>query len=280
MKLDQTERLAVSDTDSSDQPATPLDLALRRAAEAAELATDAAKDVQGVNGTTAALVAQTEAGLARARRMGWIGAGLGAVALAGTGLIYARALADLHDAAEVQAAAARVFVEKLVEMDEGLEKLAALEAALTANAATLDEAAKGVGPAIDAAVKRASGDGSALVPVISDTLTKGMAEQSAALKADLMAVMAEAGLKADGGGGGAADPKLVAQMAELTAAVERLAKAGAAAPKPAPAARASGGTGDATGAGAKPAAKAGSRSATGTTRRSAPKPEPNPFRYP
>ena len=107
----------------STPPAGDMDEAIARALDAATAATEAAHEAEAV------LAARSEAAVAMnriARRSGLMAMAAGGAAILGLGLgalLWLRASADLREAAELQAAASAVFVERLAEMNGALDRL-------------------------------------------------------------------------------------------------------------------------------------------------------------
>jgi flagellar hook-length control protein FliK len=119
-----TRKSAPADKSAPESPRNEaVDEAIARALEAATAATEAAHEAEAV------LAARSEAALAMgrlARRSGLMAGVAGAAAILGLGLgglLWLRASADLREAAELQAAASAVFVERLAEMNGALDRL-------------------------------------------------------------------------------------------------------------------------------------------------------------
>lgn len=121
-------------TDTAKTP-TP-DEAVERALAAAEAAADAAAEAQAaaraVAAAPAALAAAPQAAAPGARRalvLGGAAAVCGLLSLGAAGMIYLRAVADLHEAAELQAKAAGMLIDQIGSLS-GLEQAIAPETLL------------------------------------------------------------------------------------------------------------------------------------------------------
>lgn len=228
-------------TDDTD----PVADGLRRALEAAELANDAAEDVSRLG---AAHKAFSERMIAAQKRTTALAGGalMGAVVALGlASLVYFRSVADLHEAAELQAEAAKLIVEEVLKMKENGEEETTRAKAFEEK---LDDVAKRILDGMAEERQAAPEDG------LAETLTAEMKK----VEESILAALAEVDL-------GAADPTAVTEaLARIEAGLLRATAAPAApktppASKPAPAQTA-----------AKPASKP----------RAAAAPEPNPFAFP
>lgn len=228
-------------TDDTD----PVADGLRRALEAAELANDAAEDVSRLG---AAHKAFSERMIAAQKRTTALAGGalMGAVVALGlASLVYFRSVADLHEAAELQAEAAKLIVEEVLKMKENGEEETTRAKAFEEK---LDDVAKRILDGMAEARQAAPEDG------LAETLTAEMKK----VEESILAALAEVDL-------GAADPTAVTEaLARIEAGLLRATAAPAApktppASKPAPAQTA-----------AKPASKP----------RAAAAPEPNAFAFP
>lgn len=169
-------------------PSDPLADAVRRALDAAQAATDAAHEAEAV------VVARSEAAAAMAQTarnsglLAAIAATVSLVALAGGGVAWLRASADLHEAAEVQAAAAAGFVERLGALNLSLDRMdtavAAAEGHATRAEATLDTLLARVDERLMALASAAE---AAMLPDPDATAP----EDFTALRADLLMAIAE-----------------------------------------------------------------------------------------
>lgn len=176
-------------TDTSTQPpADPAAQAVLRALDAAQAATDAAHEAEAV------VAARSEAATAMARtarnsgRLAGIAAAVSLLALAGGGVALLRATANLHEAAEVQAAAAAGFVERLGALNLSLDRMDTAVAAAEGHAiraeATLDTLLARVDERLMALASAAE---AAMLPDPDAPAP----EDFAALRADLLMAIAE-----------------------------------------------------------------------------------------
>lgn len=228
-------------TDDTD----PVADGLRRALEAAELANDAAEDVSRLG---AAHKAFSERMIAAQKRTTALAGGalMGAVVALGlASLVYFRSVADLHEAAELQAEAAKLIVEEVLKMKENGEEETTRAKAFEEK---LDDVAKRILDGMAEERQAAPEDG------LAETLTAEMKK----VEESILAALAEVDL-------GAADPTAVTEaLARIEAGLLR-ATAAPAAPKTPPASKP---------APAQTAAKSASKP------RAAAAPEPNPFAFP
>jgi hypothetical protein len=228
-------------TDKTPPPADPLGDAIRKALDAAQAATDAAHEAEAV------LIARSDAARAMdrtARRSGMLAAlagGASVLVLVLGGLVWLRTSTDLRDAAEVQAAAAAAFVDRIAQLNGALDRLDGIVAGTEGNSKSLEARMTGLVEKMDVRVE------------------------------ELLTTTA---------GAGAGDPALSAQIEQLRADVIEaiaetqvaIAERMVAAPAPVPVA--------APVVAAAPAPAAPKPQARPAPRKASPAPPPNPFRYP
>lgn len=226
---------------------------IRRALEAAEAANDAAGDFAQLS---AAHKAFAQAVIKGQRRNTAIASGafLGTlVALGLAGLVYFRSVADLREASEVQATAAELLVEQITRFEELMPVVEEKQHELVA---VMEESTQRI---TDAMAKEAR-ESKPMDSQIATTITENLQAELAKLGEEMTNLMAELDLKS--GGGGAANPELVAKIDALLLALN---KEPAAAPAATPRATS-----------AAPAAPSRPRNRTDAPATA----EPSPFTYP
>jgi hypothetical protein len=247
----------MTDTVIDTSPAAdPVAEAIRRALEAAQLATDAAHEAEAV------ILARSEASAAMAhsaKRSTMLAAVVGGAALisllAGTA-IWWRATADLRDAGAVQAEAAAAFVTRLTEMNSSLDRMDATQLAFATDEAGLAARLDRIEQMLAARLPTLAAPGPAgLTPPAPDTFEMRIE----ALRDDILAAITEAELS------------MAERMVQLAASAAPVAPATASAgtsatpaitPRPSPVAA------------PRPVAR------PDAAPRAAPPAQPNPFRYP
>ncbi|MEY4982800.1 MAG: hypothetical protein RIR62_1066 [Pseudomonadota bacterium] len=235
-----------------------LDTALRRALEAADLATDAAEDLARLGRGNEVFVDRVTAAQRRMTGLA-IGAAAGAlVALALATLVYFRAVGNLQDAAAMQAETARVIAEDILSFrrmrEEDVAATHALLEQVQALPARMDAAIAAIAretpdrPATDGALEQAVG---ARVDAARDEILAALAEVQLGLPPEAAPDLA---------------PDLAAALARIEAGLLRVTAAPATPVAAAPARAPS----------AKPAAAPAPRPRVTQS----PPSEPNPFAYP
>lgn len=232
-------------TDDSD----PVADGLRRALEAAELANDAAEDVSRLGKAHQDFSDRVMAAQKRTTALAGGALAGAAVALGLAALVYFRSVADLREAADLQAEAVKLVVEQVLEMktiNEGAEDRAkAIEARLDELATTLLER-----------LEMARAD----EPKDDDTAS--VVTEVQASEERILAALAEMDLRAVDGAA------ITEQLARIEAGMLR-ASAAPAKPDVPVAQKAE-----------APRAEASSKSAEKKKPRAVAAPEPNPFAYP
>uniref|UniRef100_UPI000F8DD48A hypothetical protein n=1 Tax=Frigidibacter oleivorans TaxID=2487129 RepID=UPI000F8DD48A len=214
---------AVGPPADGDIPADPVQAAIDLALAAAAAATDAAHEAEAV---LAARDAMLRSGARAARRAGLIAATAAGLALLGIGMggvLWLRSAADLRDAARVSAESAAVFLSQLQELDRIATALAGVA-----------ETAQTLGPDLSRAATDAEDRlGGKLDRLVTELVETGQALPArvaaatgpdiAALRADLMAALAELQLsRPAGGAAGPAPAGFDAALSRLEALATRL----------------------------------------------------------
>lgn len=230
---------------------------IRRALDAAQAANDAAQDMAELS---AAHRAFAEAVMQGQRRNTMLAAGAAvgaAVALVLGGLVYFRSVADLRDAAAVQADAAKLLVEELKLIDGIGDTVAEQQAVMKTDLLSTLEMVKDEvrRAAMSAAAPEPTLPAAEMEAQIATAIRDGVKADMETMRDEILTALAEMEMEMVGGAPG--------EMAELLAGVKALVAAG-------------GGGGGAA--------------ATGTARPAKPKPkpkpaaaassEPDPFTYP
>lgn len=243
----------------TDQTNDPLGDGIARAISAASAANDAAQDLDQLQAGHRAFI---DAVMASQRRMqaAMLGmlVGTGIAVLLG-GLVYFRSLADLREAAEVQATAGEIMVGRITELAEALDRVKTLSAALDAKEQAILAAIDGVGERIATDLEGFAAQAASVEPQFATAIQAHVDESLATTRDALLAAMGdvEVSLHKTLGSGGA-------DGAELRALVDELKANRRAAPVRA----------------AKPAASRSASRPAATAPRPAPKPADNPIRFP
>lgn len=234
----------------------PLKDGIRRALEAASAANDAAEEFSALSEQTRKAIADA---LAAQKRASVIATGslVGALLCVGLGgLVYLRSMADLREAAEIQAAANKATIEQAQYLAQSVDT--ATKAA--DRIAELDEKFSaqidGLGDRLQGEIDRIAQDSAALQPQIATTISEKVTASVEQFRGEILTALAELEVKG-GGGSPAVNEDILKLLAEMRAA---LPKAAPAAPK------------QTTKAAVKPSGK--------PSQKTAPKPEPSPFKFP
>ncbi|WP_096785532.1 DUF2252 family protein [Rhodobacter sp. CZR27] len=238
----------------------PLSDGIARALSAASAANDAAQDLDQLQAEHRAFVERITLGQRRMQAMSLgILAGAGVAVLLG-GLVYFRSVADLREAAEVQAAAGELMISRLTELGEVIGKVEALSGKLETLEADLKGSIDGVGERIAGDLEGFAQQAAAVEPQFASAIQNHVDQSLAGTRDALLAALGEVdgSLRKAIEAGAGSSPELRSLMEELKAG-RRVA-----APAPAPAR-----------AVAQPA-----RPARKPVAQPAPKPADNPIRFP
>jgi len=174
-------------------PEDPIAAAVRRALDAAQAATDAAHEAEAV------IAARSDAAQAMARtaRKSGLLAGVAAVAsllmIAGSGAMWLKASGNLRDGAEVQAAAAAGFVERVGEFNGALNRMDVAVAAAQTHAANAETLLDALLAQVDERLMALASAAEAAMRSDADTQVQetASAAQFDKLRADLLVAIAE-----------------------------------------------------------------------------------------
>ena len=244
--------------DETPVPTDPITDSIRQALQAAAAATDAADECAVISTQTRKVIADATSGQ---RRMTAVAGGalVGAIVCAGlSGLVYLRSMADLREAAELQAAANKVAIEQIQSMQTKLAAADATVQALTQLEGEIGARFDGLGDRIKSDLAEFAADAAVMQPQMAAAIQTHVDTGLKQTRGEILTALAELEM----GQGGAGDPDLKALLADLR---DRLASS-ARAPTP----RAEAGARPAP----KPKAKSGAKPA------SAPPAAKAPFSYP
>lgn len=236
-------------------PATSLSDTIRHALEAAATATDAAEEASAIRKEALDSLRRAEDRQKKvlALALGTLCAG---VAVGGMGALVAlRSIADLRDAAEIQAAAGKVLVEQVQNLSSRLDAADAALAKTGALAETLGARIDGLGDRLSGDLTRVTAESATLQPQVVAAITDHLDTRLDTFRGEVLTALGDAGAVSPG-----TDPEMKALLEDLRNLLARPAAAANAPPK----------------ANSQPAPKPRPPQA----RPAATAPEQGPFRYP
>ncbi len=198
-------------TDETQLTAEDFSDSIRRALQAAAVATDAAEEAASISDQSRKAIAAAAAGQ---RRMTYIAAGtlVGAFVAAGLGaLVYLRSVADLREAAELQAIANKALVEQIQALERTKEDAIIVISELTTFEDRIKELIDGIATRIKTDMDAMTADSAALQPQMATAIQDHFDAGLEKMRAEVMTSLAALEL----GGTGAGDPEMKVLLTDL-----------------------------------------------------------------